>query len=1777
MIKRFLTMFLFIVTASAQAGPYDNKSCTLVYKTCVDNASRNVNGQMKTLRQLEPTAPDNCWEYSSVYRCVDDRWSESASCANISSRGYHVVAQDIVKTYFQSYYPGSNTSQKNGSKSGVVVNKTTDIWVQPKSNPYSLSCPSDSSLNSLASSASISSFNTGAQAANCTRSSGWTAVGGTTISATYAGVPYSFRHTDSSGRTQPIKQTSHWVCASERMSSCSINDIRNCNFIGVQTSGSPNPNIPNDSILGRYESGRATYACPLITNTTCDSTIESCENPFQATRINHPTYGHYQLGTEEKYTCYDGATTPDCDRPQGYSSCQWSYYDCNEIDYDIVPAENVHGGRSYGYCKNWTDQYVCPAEVVVTCNDERNNCGEAQLVSESHDKGGKVEQWIDEYFCYNGAINETCDDPDNNQYHGCTKIGATCLRRDPDNISSPDAVYGDCVEWVDDYACPSDSTYVCDGDITDCRTPIVRSGTSETSGSYSGANEIYFGSYETDRIDDYYCWTGDVNTVCSITDDIDTTQCDWTGYRCHETDAAKEQPNLFEGRDYGTCVDWTDNWVCSNSVEVTCDDDTLVECGPPDLADGGSVEVSQCVLDNLEAERRYNECIYDGGSVAVCIAQHPQQTCSDSEGNSVATNPDGVWVGWTESFICYTGDYIEACEVDPEVTNVKECQLTGFTCFQEDPHMTPDPFYGQCTSWVDRYVCGHEEYTVCSSEFEMCHTKTVEYTEDNHDGVQTLEREVEYCYTDQINDSQCVLDQDKCYVVDTNTQCDAARANQEASYGLCMDAMNDAAYCAAENPEPDCRTEVECPTGDRFGVDCQIDWDNYNADIDACLTDPANSLAYCKTQAPLPTCTPQETMQIDCPHSGFTCNQWDYDITAEEAAANNFEGRNYGYCVDWQDRYVCPQFQTEDCSADIDKTECGPLGYATISEVIDGIATDYVTQLECVAGAAEECVMNDSCQLVGVECAESRNGVCLREQQIWNCVENRTDCVEFEKSCAGPGDMDFGRTYEKPNNIGEMLAKASVAKMIAENSSFDAGEIRIFAGIERSCRDMDDFNVSALITVALAIYAYTYETSLLDLALAWVALLAIDYQCCTIDNTEQQQESAAASGDICDPNSDDDCSGYQPGILEMAICSDDERELSKARGAKHVIGPLDEGCSIDLLGLCVENEQFFCEFDNLFARIIQEQGRQQIADALLRGPVGSELETIDFPYFNIVDGGGWNLHEVNGNKIAFWSWDPRCNNYLLDFNPSDSVDDNFVPLCPYSDEVHIAACEGDQCFALPNSPYTTASGAGQTDYKVTILDPYISSGVAVSSVMYVQGQCGESIPVVNLNAVNFSKDYYDIDEEVVITVPKVIVNSGSSIADIREVLVRWGDGTTTTMTLDDAGGYHQASKSYPFSSGVDGNLVEVILYDTTGRVYRTFINILVQDGATSNPNSSAGAGYVDFSGVGVNLAYDDCEYKVNAYPGGSGASTTIGYDVSWVTNGREPKWSEFEFHAGQYKIVPFEQGSPDGMGGASTVKVKIDDVPYDVPTDTNGAEVAVGDLLFLGSCTDQFYTCNYRVYKEVVLDLLPWGNGGELNCRGLSVDEVEMLDFGAMDLSEWIATILPDAPTEQEVLDEVDDTTPDAIDRLKNGVPVSGGEAKVVYYKELIGHPRDTMSFSVVPQVVVGSYETIEFYRVAIDWGDGSPSEDMSSPPGQGFKASKVYNRESGRAGFDVKFALYGTNGRTYETSVHVIIGMGVGTGAVTKNIGGGVINIDHFMVNGTFSSSLFDATKDGG
>lgn len=1568
------------------------EECTQVYSVCVDDTPRNIGGR-EVKPSDQPGVDHDCWQREKVYRCVDDWVSSCPNESNlIPNQGYSLIATDQVLKHFSSQYPGGNVKHSTSTEIGLVVGKTTEY---ARFLGYTVDCPSSEYIedacadNENCDLASLSGY-------KCNAITDWY---NSDSSTTYT-ENYSPSYTSASGVVDVNmgnvnQRKSEWVCTLDINSTCDATDVANCKKLGtVPDEDTYDPNLPSVAPLGQHAGGTTHYECEANTSTECDEDLSTCSSPFLSNPIYHPVYTGEIIGNEVQYTCFGGDPSATCDRPGGYDTCQWSYYDCHNYNENIDASENNFEGRNYETCVDWTDHYVCPSEVIVSCDrDDLDNCGPPTTVDEDLDAGDKVYHYVEEHVCYDGDLNDSCGDDSSHNFYGCTKIGFTCNESDP-NHPNPDPVYGNCTEWTDEYACPNDATYVCDKELDDCRAPVVRAGSSEDSDN--GETPIT-GPIEIGRVDDYVCWTGDVDEVCDV-EVVDHTGCTHTGYTCHVSDSAKDQPNIVDGRDYEDCISWTDNWVCDLAVETSCDTE-YTDCSPPDILDGNAGDVD-----------------------------------SGPEDDTVVTNPDGHWVDWSVEYSCYTGDYVESCDVLDTVPDIKECALTGFECLESDPYKDPDPYYDTCVKWIDRYVCGHATYTDCSSDFEVCTTYELTEQEFNEDDHEIFRREVEYCYTDEINQSLCQMEDEKCYVYDENSACQAQYDQRELNITACVDDGDTLENCEDLYPEPSCRTEVECPVGDRFGVSCQIDWDTYDAEYQACLDAP-NPASFCTDNVPPPSCTPEEIEYIDCPHSGFTCTKWDYGLTPEEAEDNTFEGRPYGYCVEWNDRYTCPQFQQEDCTADIDQTECGPLGYVGIQEIVDGQAVDYNTVIQCVDGAAPDCVTEPSCSLVDVECSESDGSLCTKKTQTWSCTENRTDCVEWDSTCAQANSLDFDRTNTNENNIGEFIAQASIAKMMQENTTIEAGEIRIFGGLDRQCRKIDIGNVRAMIAAALTIASLTGYME--PMAAFWMGMLALglDFDCCKVDNTASAS-GGGMSAPVC--GVDEDCDhGYDQGILEMLFCTSSEQELAKARGSKHVVGSLGKFCSVEVLGFCLEYKYGYCEFDNLFSRIVQEQGREQIEQALLLGPPSSETTSVSFDYYTPTPGGGWNLFTLNGNNIAFWSWDATCENYDVASNPADHVDGYLPPLCPLSDEIHIASCEGSTCFSLPITPYDLSG----SDYQTTLVNAYVTESLAINRKTYVSGSCA-----------------------------------------------------------------------------VDAN----------------------------------------------------CNYTLHAYPAGGGAQTSIGYDLSWVTNTYTPGWSQFEHDMGGNTVIPYEYEG--GTSALTEVDIKINGTVYSVPKDTGGVEVSVGPLSFIGSCSDQFYSCSYRVYDTVLLDLIPWGTGEEPNCRGFTVEEVEALDFGAMDLSEWIATILPEPPTEEEIATEAENSVATEKEALESGARASDGLVKAVYWDELIYHPRDTVQFRAIDRVIINADIEEVFYQVNINWGDGSPFETMSLT-GSGFTATREYGFQSGPAGFDVELAFFANSGRIYNTTVRIIVGMESNTTISEHTLGGGVIALDAFAIDSNSRSGLKDAT----
>tara|TARA_B100002049_G_scaffold229110_1_gene204319 strand:+ start:56791 stop:62259 length:5469 start_codon:yes stop_codon:yes gene_type:complete len=1812
-MKTILTFLLFLVSFNSIAVNTDGYDCELVYRKCTDNGSRDVNGTQMYLSDIPGGAEDNCWVKEKVYRCVEEDWTtqckgtsqDGVVTNNTNGAAYPKVWGTPKYVKYKSLYPGGGSLEvKNPNEQDVNVNeKSNQVYIQTYSaNPYVLSCPSSSVLNNMATSPQrqMDEFSSFAISRDCAADPDWHVTDSNTfISDNFAGHSWSFNIGLES------EHKSHWICVTDVSNDCTADDIANCDVLGYEGVGEENPSLPSIEPCGRYESCTEYRECEQDVTTTCDpeDDVLSCSAPFSANPIPHPEFPGESIGTESKYTCYDMEDVPEvCSAPDeapGFEGCHHSYFVCNEeYDYSIDPTKNIHNDVDYGYCPSWTDYYVCPDAVVVDCPDDMNSCGEPVIQEQTNNSGGDIVYWETDHVCYNGDINDSCDNPDGHEFYGCVKVGATCMEYDTENHSDPNwtgtSEYGQCVKWRDDYVCPSEDEYNCDRDpeYEDCRPKTEREGSRQDSGDYDGPNDIYFDRETTGYIDDYVCWNGEINEVCDIDENVPRQECDWNGYTCHAYDEHKAQPNLFDDRDYGTCVDWTDSWICNSAKTTECDGE-YDECGPMALMEGLDDDVHQCFLDWQENEADYEECVYNGGAPSECRSSYPELVCAENEGDSrvYSTEPTGdphelspqqVLTDWAEQFICYTGDYIESCEDKYDPNNLKECEKTGFTCLVDDPlNKDPDPDYGTCKTWIDRYVCGSEQYTECDTEFEMCHSKTLEEYEENEDGEELFRREVEFCYTDEYNESLCALEDDECFLYDDAVACEQQTLIWEEDYAQCLE-NNDSTYCDSNYPEPTCKTQVECPTGQRPGTNCQLDWDAYDAAMDTCLADGTKTVSQCEEDAPLPNCDLVEKDYIDCEWSGFSCESNDPFMTDEQMADNNFDGRNYGNCVKWEDRYVCPQNQWQDCMGSVDAdNECGPLGYVEIYNEQDGQATDYITKLECVSDPnLPECQVDPSCTLLEVECTESDESLCTKKKQIYTCAVNRDDCVEYELTCQNPIDYGLTLDTENPNDLGAFIATASTAKMIADNSKLVAGDIQIFSGQHKRCRKMDYGNVQAMIAAAMVIIYWTGDVSLLNLVLYWSALLAIDYDCCKIDNTMAPDAHGTGIDGACDPNAEDsDCSGYDGGILEMLRCDEEETELSKSRGAKTTVGDFGQYCTVDVLGFCLERGYSYCEFDNIFSRIVQEQGRDQIADALTSGAAGAAEEDFSFNYSTSIVGGAWNVVSgsdgVNGNKIAMWSWDEDCINHQVDTNPPEDVDDYLPPLCPYSDEVHIAVCmSGTACTTLPDSPYTqynTSAGYEVTsDYKVKIADPNSLQNFALSPTVFISGQCGTTVVSITNQVMTWNKDYLATNEELQLVVPQNIYNGGDLIATVHKVHVNWGDGRAEDMELD--GSVFKASHPYLFESSFSGRNVGVVITATNGETFSTGLNVLIRDDATSNPNDNSEAGELTISAAGTAVTPDQCNYKFSAYPYGAGASTSIGYDLNWINgvyidpsaSDQIGQWSEFEYDVGPHIVIPYELKDVDTS--STTVRIKIDGTEYSLPKDTGGSEVTVGPLRFNGACNDKYKSCTYRAFRDITLEMMDWGEQDNPNCRGFYVEEIDALDFGRMDLSEWIATIMPKTElTEQEKEELTEEAIADAetweaaIAADPDQAFSSDGEAKVVFFNDLVSHPRDTVKFRVAEVVHVNQDYSFDITQVRVNWGDGTTFEEQF---GGNYTFTRQYNKESGKNGFLVNFALTGNLDGTevlYETSVRILVGYAPNKNEMMDELGGGVINIKEF------------------
>jgi hypothetical protein len=176
-------------------------------------------------------------------------------------------------------------------------------------------------------------------------------------------------------------------------------------------------------------------------------------------------------------------------------------------------------------------------------------------------------------------------------------------------------------------------------------------------------------------------------------------------------------------------------------------------------------------------------------------------------------------------------------------------------------------------------------------------------------------------------------------------------------------------------------------------------------------------------------------------------------------------------------------------------------------------------------------------------------------------------------------------------------------------------------------------------------------------------------------------------------------------------CSADEAELAGARRA-HLTHALENCCAqrLPLLG-CVVHEESYCAFDSMLGRIIQEQGRDQLA--AMAGAGNATLSNSAIPTFSLygTGSGAWlGPYTVNGNRVWVWQWPAAC---------AGSSGMN----CPSAkNQLWWMSCSGTSCASPSAAP--PANPPETSGLLLTSTDAGSPPSVSLGRTMAVTGSCG---------------------------------------------------------------------------------------------------------------------------------------------------------------------------------------------------------------------------------------------------------------------------------------------------------------------------------------------------------------------------------------------------------------------------------------------------------------------
>lgn len=279
-----------------------------------------------------------------------------------------------------------------------------------------------------------------------------------------------------------------------------------------------------------------------------------------------------------------------------------------------------------------------------------------------------------------------------------------------------------------------------------------------------------------------------------------------------------------------------------------------------------------------------------------------------------------------------------------------------------------------------------------------------------------------------------------------------------------------------------------------------------------------------------------------------------------------------------------------------------------------------------------------------------------------------------------------------------------------------------------------------------------------------------------------------------------------------------------------------------------------------------------------------------------------------------------------------------------------------------------------------------------------------------------------------------------------------------------------------------------------------------------------------------------CQYTLSSWPVGQSGRGVMSREVSWSLFSNVPS----DAPSGQPQADVFELNNLGdlvfrtyplaGMGGTGSIPaaVRLDFSndggqtwqTHQLPTDLRGREITLPgtDTTVTGHCDGLTNSCDYRFTGTIEIQAKPWGSPHGPDCSGFTAGQLAAIDFGKLDLSEWLSTILPRvgaAPGRDELAELARQQFTDfnsmmSSGRVESTSPVSAQFARLTPSEGFGPFDARLLVSGHWPETTGDPERDIRpVTAVTVDWDDCSGPRALAAVPaheGRGFRGVHRYN-----------------------------------------------------------------------